>query len=290
MKASQFQRLEKLEANEKHIRDLESNSAISPARLRGSSHRAGGLTERTLSFEQNEKKTVVSLPIKIEAVKNSGWFEMEERFFKEFDKIRDVSLKLLLGPLEKEKRLGSGEMEEKVFTVAPFVDSRVELTALVDSLPKHDSTFYNASWIGKEFIGCAMPQGARAREAFWRMIYEYDVPAIVMLNEDSEGYKRHPDIQRYVPNVLKEWESYGIVEVLKTEQVTARNMSTTVRKIKIRRKDDPDKVKELTHLQYIDWPDGGIPSDREDYREFMEYLLKLSGKFADKHQPICVHW
>jgi hypothetical protein len=52
-----------------------------------------------------------------------------------------------------------------------------------------------------------------ARGQFWRMIWEYDVPTIVMLNEDTEGVHRHSDIQRYCPNVLNEWEAYGEIEV-----------------------------------------------------------------------------
>lgn len=287
LRNTQLKQLSVMEDSEKQIRDLEANSAVAPSRLRGSTKGPGH--DKALKYEWSKDKTVVSLPIGIETLKKKGWFYMEERFFKEFDKIRDVSLKLLFGPMEKERTLGTGEMEERVFTVAPFSDHRVILSPVEGAPEESDCTFYNASWIGKEFIGCTMPQGARAREAFWRMIYEYDIPVIVMLNEDSEGFKRHHDIQRYIPNVLKEWESYGIMEVRKVEQVNARNMSTTVRKIEIRRKDDIDIVKDVTHLQYRDWPDGGIPSDRQDYKEFMDYLLNLSLSFIESDRLICVH-
>jgi hypothetical protein len=70
-----------------------------------------------------------------------------------------------------------------------------------------------------------------------------------MLNEDTEGAHRHSEIQRYCPNVLNEWELYGEIEVMKYEQVTARNMSATVRKLRIRKAANPELVKELTHMQ-----------------------------------------
>lgn len=256
LKEKQKKQIDELESREKELRRLEQDSRVAPARLRGSTKAAP--VEGILQFEYNGDKTVVSLPIKLSDFKTKSWFLLEERFFKEYDKVREVSLKLLFGKLEKEKRLGTGQMEEKVFTIGPFEESRVVLSEIVGAPEEWDTTYYNASWIGKEFIACSMPQGDRAREAFWRMVYEYDIATIVMLNEDSEGYRRHPDITRYVPNVMNEWESYGIMEVLKIEQVSARNMAATVRKLKIRRKDDIDVLKELTHLQYIDWPDGGL--------------------------------
>jgi hypothetical protein len=40
-------------------------------------------------------------------------------------------------------------------------------------------------------------------------------------------------------------------KVLKTEQVTARNMSATVRKLRIRKLLDPEVVKEVTHMQVV---------------------------------------
>lgn len=100
-------------------------------------------------------------------------------------------------------------------------------------------------------------------------------------------------------------------KVLKTEQVTARNMSATVRKLRIRKLLDPEVVKEVTHMQvvlfffffckslyaenvsgqYRDWPDGGIPSDRDDYKEFITYLLNLSRSLKEGDGgPVLVHW
>ncbi len=232
----------------------------------------------------------MSLPIRIADLRDGPWFETEDRLFKEYDRVREVSLKLLFGSQEKLKRIGHGEMEEPVFTVGPFKDSRVKLSKRLDGGPERDSTFYNASWIGKEFIAAAMPQTARAREAFWRLIWEYDVPTIVMLNEDTEGAHRHHDIQRYCPNVLNEWEAYGEMQVLKAEQVTARNMSATVRKLRIRCAAEPDVTKEVNHVQYRDWPDGGIPSDRDDYKEFISYLLNLSRSLREGDGgPVLVH-
>ena len=274
----------KAEQDEKHIRALEANSALAPSR-------GAPLGKGRLAWAFNPEKTVVSLPIKLAELREMAWFEAEERMLKEYDKVREVSLKLLFGPQEKVKRIGHGSMEEPVFTVGPFKDSRVKLSKRLGEGADEDSTYYNALWIGKEFIAAAMPQTGKAREAFWRLVWEYDVHTVVMLNEDIENSHRHSDIQRYLPNVLNEWERYGEeMEVLKAEQVTARNMSATVRKIRIRHSDNPGEVKDVMHLQYRDWPDGGIPSDRDDYKEFIAYLLSLSRTLREGGGgPVLVH-
>jgi protein tyrosine phosphatase len=42
--------------------------------------------------------------------------------------------------------------------------------------------------------------------------------------------------------------------------------------------------------KYRDWPDGGIPSDRDDYKEFITYLLNLSRTLKEGDGgPVLVH-
>jgi protein tyrosine phosphatase len=102
---------------------------------------------------------------------------------------------------------------------------------------------------------------------FWRMVWDYDITTIVMLNEDNEGSAhRHADIRRYCPSLLNEWESNGAVDVLKREQVAMRNMGAIVRKLTLRAVGTTGPTKECTHIQFRDWPDGGIPADREDFK------------------------
>jgi hypothetical protein len=45
--------------------------------------------------------------------------------------------------------------------VFSLIDSRVKLEKREELPVEYDATFYNASWIGKEFIACAMPQTAQ---------------------------------------------------------------------------------------------------------------------------------
>ncbi len=77
----------KAEEDEKRIRALEANSALAPSR--------GGVAKsKRLAWAFNAEKTVVSLPIKITELRDGPWFEIEDRLLKEYDRVREVSLKV----------------------------------------------------------------------------------------------------------------------------------------------------------------------------------------------------
>ncbi len=59
-------------------------------------------------------------PPTVSELRDGPWFEIDDRLLKEYDRVREISLKLLFGPQEKMKRIGHGKMEEPVFTVGPF--------------------------------------------------------------------------------------------------------------------------------------------------------------------------
>lgn len=56
-----------------------------------------------------------------------------------------------------------------------------------------------------------------------------------------------------------------------------RNMGSIVRKLTLRGVGvENGPVKNVTHIQYRDWPDGGLPAERDDFKEFILYLMNLS--------------
>ena len=58
-----------------------------------------------------------------------------------------------------------------------------------------------------------------------------------------------------------------------------------VRKIKVERKDDPNDI-ELDHIQYIGWPDFGVPRDLEIYAECYKTYRHAREKVSG---PIVAH-
>lgn len=120
-KDRQTRALAQQEEREKARLALERNSALAPPRT------PAAMSGVKLAFELNEDGTVVSLPQRLSELRDAPWLAMEERLAKEFDRVREVSFQLLFGSSEKEKRIGTGLMEEAVFTVAPFDESRVVL-------------------------------------------------------------------------------------------------------------------------------------------------------------------
>jgi hypothetical protein len=86
IKAEEAVKSAKVEEDEKRIRALEANSALAPSR-------GGAAKSKRLAWAFNPEKTVVSLPIKITDLREGSWFEIEDRLLKEYDRVREVSLK-----------------------------------------------------------------------------------------------------------------------------------------------------------------------------------------------------
>lgn len=61
-----------------------------------------------------------------------------------------------------------------------------------------------------------------------------------------------------------------------------RNMGSIVRKLQLRATGTTEPVKRVTHIQFRDWPDGGLPADRDDFTQFIQYLLALSSSLQDQ--------
>ena len=137
------------EEHEKRVRALESDHALAPSRFRCADK---------LPFSLSADRSVVSLPICLSELYVTDWFQLEQRFLEEFDRVRETSLRLLFGKHEKAKRIGRGAMEEPIITVSPFKTTRVKLSKPPQAPREADASFYNASWIGREFIAAAMPQ------------------------------------------------------------------------------------------------------------------------------------
>lgn len=75
---------------------------------------------------------------------------------------------------------------------------------------------------------------------------------------------------------------FGLAHLLQREQVTMRNMGAIVRKLDLREVGTEGPMKEVTHIQFRDWPDGGIPADRDDFKAFILYLVGLSRSLRDR--------
>jgi protein tyrosine phosphatase len=200
------------------------------------------------------------------------WLDVEKKLEREYITIQEKSFSMLM---KRRFVTGEGDREAKHVGVNPFDDNRVILSRLPDEPSGTDSTFINASFLDgkhpKEYIACAMPQNPTTRADFWRMIYEQKVGMIIMLNDEHEQ-----NGGQYWPPKKGEATTYGLITVTWVSQrVVNNNSDALIREFKVA---GPDREMIVMHVQYKEWPDMGIPQEKD---EFVAWFAEVDSMYED---------
>jgi len=147
------------------------------------------------------------------------------------------------------------------------------------------SDYINANWLsaiipGKNrvYIGAQGPLATTLND-WWRMIWENNVSVVIMLTRDIEGGKAKcvkywPEMDS--PNTQDQF-------VISCEDIDKQD-EIIIRKSKLRNK-DTNEEKKVNLIQYIAWPDNGIP---ESSKAFLE-IVKMADEMNPSKGPILVH-
>lgn len=128
------------------------------------------------------------------------------------------------------------------------------------------------------FFLCSSPSPSMAPD-FWEMLVERECHTIVMLNllEEKDIYKYWPDLNRRV--------TYGNYTVLLQSEQKSGNIAS--RKFKVTSINDQENDHEVQHFQFLDWPYGGIPHNRNSILTLMSLIEKSQQNFGNG--PVLVH-
>ncbi|GMR53308.1 hypothetical protein PMAYCL1PPCAC_23503, partial [Pristionchus mayeri] len=162
--------------------------------------------------------------------------------------------------------------------ISPYDQNRITLGS--------DENYINASPVpveetGQNYILCQGPLDETCAD-FWQMIWEQNVPTIVMLNKLIERgmLKCAP----YFPSRSVQemnFEPYKIVCESETEEG-----DFTVRILSLHMKDS-EEVKSVVHIQYTEWPDFGVPNSTSNLLHLMKRYWELHGH--ESVSPAVVH-
>ncbi|CAC5377929.1 Receptor-type tyrosine-protein phosphatase mu,Tyrosine-protein phosphatase non-receptor type 5,Receptor-type tyrosine-protein phosphatase kappa,Receptor-type tyrosine-protein phosphatase F,Receptor-type tyrosine-protein phosphatase eta,Tyrosine-protein phosphatase 10D,Receptor-type tyrosine-protein phosphatase zeta,Tyrosine-protein phosphatase 1,Receptor-type tyrosine-protein phosphatase O,Receptor-type tyrosine-protein phosphatase beta [Mytilus coruscus] len=147
-------------------------------------------------------------------------------------------------------KLDKNKRKNRYTNILPYDHSRVILTTMVD---KEDSSDYiNANYIpgythGKEFIASQGPLPSTLND-FWRMIWEQSVSIIVMLTKCSE--KNKDKCVHYWPHAANEPKCYNDLMVNVTSVSNMGKYDIHIIELCL-----GDEKREITHFQYLEWPD-----------------------------------
>nr|KAF6497290.1 protein tyrosine phosphatase non-receptor type 4 [Rousettus aegyptiacus] len=164
--------------------------------------------------------------------------------------------------------------------ISPYDATRVIL--------KGNEDYINANYINMEipsssiinqYIACQGPLPHTCTD-FWQMTWEQGSSMVVMLTTQVE--RGRVKCHQYWPEPTGS-SSYGCYQV--TCHSEEGNTAYIFRKMTLFNQ-EKNESRQLTQIQYIAWPDHGVPDDSSD---FLNFVCHVRNKRAGKEEPIVVH-
>ncbi|XP_023221337.1 tyrosine-protein phosphatase non-receptor type 4-like [Centruroides sculpturatus] len=116
---------------------------------------------------------------------------------------------------------------------------------------------------------------------FWQMVWEQDSTIIVMVTTLTE--QGQAKCYRYWPQSLRESIEYGPLQItLVQEEETPTGIFRQFSVLNV----ETNKLRRIIQMQYVSWPDHGVPENDED---FFNFVGQIRQKRKETMEPIIVH-
>uniref|UniRef100_A0A671MQP2 protein-tyrosine-phosphatase n=1 Tax=Sinocyclocheilus anshuiensis TaxID=1608454 RepID=A0A671MQP2_9TELE len=152
-------------------------------------------------------------------------------------------------------------------------------------LQEEGDDYVNASHVKTEPTGCALQyiaaQGPLPHTCthFWRSVWEQNVSVIVMLTTLTE--RGRTKCHQYWPHP-PEVRDYGYLQVCCHSEEC--NLAYVTRELTLTNTQSGQQ-RSITHLQYVAWPDHGVPEDSSDFLDFVQSMRSM----REESVPLMVH-
>ncbi|CAA0827842.1 Protein-tyrosine-phosphatase PTP1 [Striga hermonthica] len=121
-------------------------------------------------------------------------------------------------------------------------------------------------------------------EDFWEMIIQYHCPAIVMLTRlVDDGHIVKCGDYFHTANGSREFSNNIQISTISTQKI---DTSLILRYLEVKNKGSDEPPRSVLHVQYLDWPEFGVPKDTARVREIFK---RISAAFSPNLGPIVVH-
>ena len=146
------------------------------------------------------------------------------------------------------------------------------------------SRYINASFVDipykHSFIATQGPIDSTI-EDFWQMVYDYDIPLVIMLCSLSEKGRTK------CANYWSEDNSKLSFSVKVTED---KKVNSYLKMRTFLLQDKHGKSKQVNQLHFIGWPDHGVPNVNDVYETFINMIKLVNEWFVKSNsKPIAVH-
>ncbi|XGW20841.1 hypothetical protein V3C99_004094 [Haemonchus contortus] len=169
--------------------------------------------------------------------------------------------------------------------VLPFDQCRIVL----GSSTNEDDSYINASPVSikqahRNYILAQGPLENTCND-FWQMIWEQNVPAVIMLNKIMES-GRHKCAVYFPSKNEPEVEFDDFTAELESEE---QHHNFVVRRIYLKKNKEGDGPRrKILHVQYTEWPDFGVPASTKCFLNMLSYIKEQNVLSTDDDGPPCV--
>ncbi|XP_053727339.1 receptor-type tyrosine-protein phosphatase C isoform X2 [Synchiropus splendidus] len=183
----------------------------------------------------------------------------------------------------KEAKKSVNVPKNRYIDILPYDYNRVQLTT---GNGETGCDYINASFIDgfkelKKYIAAQGPKEETLGD-FWRMIWEQKSSIIVMVTRCEES--KRPKCMQYWPSPSQDVETYEeFVVQLKSEELCPNYI---IRHLTLMNKKEKSSEREVTHIQFISWPDHGVPSEAHLLLKLRRRVNAFKNLFSG---PIVVH-
>uniref|UniRef100_A0A8C1ZUE8 Receptor-type tyrosine-protein phosphatase C n=1 Tax=Cyprinus carpio TaxID=7962 RepID=A0A8C1ZUE8_CYPCA len=180
----------------------------------------------------------------------------------------------------KEAKKQENQSKNRYVDILPYDYNRVTLSA------GGEDDYINASFIEgyqepKKYIAAQGPKDETVCD-FWQMVWEQKSSIIVMVTRCEEGNKIK--CAQYWPSVDRETEIFDdFVVKIRSEQHCPDYI---IRHLILNNKREKASEREVTHIQFISWPDHGVPGDPSLLLKLRRRVNSFKNFFSG---PIVIH-
>ncbi|XP_059399381.1 receptor-type tyrosine-protein phosphatase C [Carassius carassius] len=180
----------------------------------------------------------------------------------------------------KEAKKQDNQYKNRYVDILPYDYNRVTLST------GGEDNYINASFIegyreAKKYIAAQGPKDETVVD-FWRMVWEQKSSIIVMVTRCEEGNKIK--CAQYWPSPDREAEIFDeFVVQLRSEEHCPDYI---IRRLILTNKQEKASEREVTHIQFISWPDHGVPGDPSLLLKLRRRVNSFKNFFSG---PVVVH-
>ncbi|XP_041646952.1 receptor-type tyrosine-protein phosphatase C isoform X2 [Cheilinus undulatus] len=183
----------------------------------------------------------------------------------------------------KEAKKSCNSPKNRYVDILPYDHNRVQLTT---GNGEAGCDYINASFIDgfkepKKYIAAQGPKDETVGD-FWRMVWEQQSSIIVMVTRCEEGNR--VKCAQYWPSTVQEAEIFEEFIVKLNSEDNCPDY--TIRRLSLINKRDKNSEREVTHIQFISWPDHGVPGEPHLLLKLRRRVNEFKNFFSG---PIVVH-